>query len=180
MTLSGYAAIFNTETVIAGLFRERIAPGAFREAIERDDVRALFNHNPDVVLGRKSAGTLRLREDAKGLHYTVTINSDDPVAAGLAARVSRRDISGSSFWFGIDNPETDEEWEPAPPRNGLPLRTLKRLSLIDVSPVTFPAYVQASVDSSDGRGAIERVKLRIAIARAWDTDRRAIARIRGL
>ena len=80
MEISGCAAVFDTETVIAGLFRERIAPGAFREAIARDDVRALFNHNPDLVLGRKSAGTLTLREDAKGLHYTVRLNDADSFA----------------------------------------------------------------------------------------------------
>ena len=131
-------------------------------------MRALFNHNPDHVLGRKSAGTLALREDAKGLHYTVQLNDADPFAESVAARISRGDVTGSSFWFGIDNPETDEEWEPGP-RNGLPLRTLLKLRLVDVSAVTFPAYPTASVGVWDGRMAAQMVKLRIAIAkaRAW-------------
>lgn len=55
-TISGYAAVFNTETVIAGLFRERISPGAFRDTLASDDIRASCNHNLDQLLGRKSAG----------------------------------------------------------------------------------------------------------------------------
>ena len=163
--ISGYAALYNVETVIAGLFTEKIAFGAFSEALKRDDPRALWNHDPNVVLGRKSAGTLTLSEDRKGLHYIVRLNDADPFAESVAARIARRDVTGSSFWFAIDNPETDEEWEPGP-RNGLPLRTLKRLRLLDVSPVTFPAYPTASVGVWDGRMAAQLAKVRIAIARA--------------
>jgi Escherichia/Staphylococcus phage prohead protease len=93
---------------IAGLFRERIAPGAFTATIARDDVRALFNHNPDAVLGRMMARTLTLSEDAKSLRYTVQLNADDPIAASVAAKVKRRDVTGSSFWFSVDNPEDEE------------------------------------------------------------------------
>ncbi len=69
--LSGYAAVFNTDTVIAGMFRERIAPGAFTAAVREDDVRALFNHDPNCVLGRTTAGTLSLSEDQTGLRYQI-------------------------------------------------------------------------------------------------------------
>ncbi len=173
MEISGYAALYNVETVIAGLFREKLAPGAFTEAIKRDDVRALLNHNPDHVLGRKSAGTLTLSEDSKGLRYAVRLNPDDPFATSVGARISRRDITGSSFAFAIDNPETDEEWEPPTTRGGLPLRTLKRLRLVDVSPVTFPAYPTASVGAWDGRVAAQMAKVRVAIAKAkaWPYSR---------
>jgi HK97 family phage prohead protease len=172
MEVTGYAAVFDQETVIAGLFRERIAPGAFAESIKRDDVRALFNHNPDTVLGRKSARTLTLREDAKGLWYSVTLNPDDPTAASIGARIKRRDVTGSSFWFAVDSPE-DEEWSPAPTRTGLPLRTLKKLRLIDVSAVTFPAYEPTSVivrtTDADAIAIRERLRARIAVerAKAW-------------
>ena len=147
----------------------RIAPGALSATIARDDVRALWNHNPDAVLGRKTAGTLALSEDARGLRYTVQLNGDDPIAAGVAARIKRRDVTGSSFWFAVDNPD-DEEWEPPATRGGLPLRTLKRLRLVDVSPVTFPAYPTASVTVREAATSVairERLRLRIQIARAW-------------
>ena len=70
--IGGYAAVFNREAVIAGMFREQIAPGAFTDAIGRDDVRALFNHDANFVLGRTVSGTLRLSEDETGLRYDVT------------------------------------------------------------------------------------------------------------
>jgi HK97 family phage prohead protease len=168
MDISGYAALFNVETVIAGLFRERIAPGAFAEGLKRDDVRALFNHNPDVVLGRKIAGTLSLREDANGLVYRVLLNEHDPAAASVAAKIERGDVSGSSFWFAVVAPD-DEEWTPPDARGGLPLRTLKKLRLIDVSAVTFPAYEPTTVSLRNERSAIairERTRLQIQIARA--------------
>jgi HK97 family phage prohead protease len=171
MTIEGYAALFDTEATIAGLFREQIRKGAFSDTIRRDDVRALFNHNPDTVLGRKSAGTLTLREDAKGLRYSVTLNPDDPAAASIAARIKRRDITGSSFWFAVDSPE-DEEWSPAPTRTGLPLRTLKKLRLIDVSAVTFPAYEPTSVIVRTDADAVAirelmRARIEVAKAKAW-------------
>jgi HK97 family phage prohead protease len=65
--MSGYAAMFETEAVIGGLFREVVRPGAFDAAVGRDDVRALFNHDPNYVLGRTLAGTMTLSVDAKGL-----------------------------------------------------------------------------------------------------------------
>lgn len=168
-TISGYAAVFNQETIIAGLFRERIAPGAFAEAIRHDDIRAAFNHSAAEILGRTRAGTLQLYEDAFGLHYSVTINQNDPMAVGVAARVARGDVSGSSFAFGILN-AADEIWTPAP-RGGLPLRTLLRIKLIDVGPVAYPAYGAATATArgrADHMGAarLQVAKARIAIARA--------------
>jgi phage head maturation protease len=70
--LSGYCALFNTEALIAGMFRERIAPGAFADSLRADDIRICYNHDIDRVLGRVSAGTVRLREDARGLRYEAT------------------------------------------------------------------------------------------------------------
>ena len=89
-------------------------------------MRALFNHDPNLVLGRKAAGTLTLSEDTKGLRYVVTLNADDPLAISVAAKMKRRDVTGSSFGFAIDSPD-DEEWTAPAVRGGLPLRTLKRL-----------------------------------------------------
>jgi len=155
---------------------EMVAPGAFSEALKRgDDVRALFNHDANIVLGRTKSGTLKLREDDKGLHYEVELNPDDPIAAGVGARVARRDITGSSFHFDL-NPD-DDEWYPAAKPGGLPRRILRRMGLKDVSPVTFPAYESASVHAArtDAGSIAERRRLRlrleIAKAQAWQPSR---------
>lgn len=135
MRLGGYASVFNTETVIAGLFREQIAPGAFTDAVTQDDVRALFNHDPNFVIGRTVSGTLTLREDETGLAYDA-VPPDTQWARDLMVSVGRGDISQSSFGFEVK----DDEWT-RPERSGdLPLRTIRKAKLYDVSPVTYPAY----------------------------------------
>ena len=73
-SIEGYAAVFNSKTNIGGWFDETIEPGAFARSLsENSDVRALFNHNWDNVLGRTKSGTLRLLEDAKGLNFHVVL-----------------------------------------------------------------------------------------------------------
>jgi HK97 family phage prohead protease len=148
--------------VIAGLFRERISPGAFRDTIANDDIRASFNHNLDRILGRKSAGTATFSEDSKGLRYSVKVNEDDPNARSVAAMIARRDVAGSSFWFEPLSHD-DEEWEPGG-KNELPLRTLKRVRLIEAGPVAMPAYKQTSVTVADVRAREQMLRLRETLA----------------
>jgi HK97 family phage prohead protease len=148
--LEGYAALFNTEAVIGNYFRETIARGAFAEAIGRDDVRALFNHDANFVLGRNKAGTLALREDNAGLRYRVT-PPDTQFARDLVESVRRGDISQSSFAFAVEL----ERW-PAIGRDEQPLRIIQRAKLFDVSPVTYPAYEQTSVSARVDDGEDER------------------------
>src|SRR5262249_31979044 len=111
-TIVGYAAVFysatdpGTEYVLADwsdeCVVEQIAPGAFDRALkDQDDVRALFNHNADYVLGRTASGTLRMTEDDKGLRYEADL-PDTTVARDLAAMVERGDINGSSFAFAVE------------------------------------------------------------------------------
>jgi HK97 family phage prohead protease len=73
-------------------------------------ISASFNHDSNQLLGCKSAGTLRLWEDTKGLRYTITLNEKDPIALSVAAEIARRDVSGSSFWFEPVS-DDDEQWE---------------------------------------------------------------------
>ncbi len=139
-TISGYAAVFNKKSLPLGFqgFREMIAPGAFTETIKTADVRALFNHNPDMVLGRTRSNTLTLEEDQKGLKVAIT-PPDTTWANDLRESIRRRDITQMSFSF-----ETVEDlWEGEDTKS--PLRTLRKVNLFDVSPVTFPAYPQTSV-----------------------------------
>src|SRR3990167_842668 len=150
-TITGYAAVFNKETIIGGGswgFREVIEPGAFDDALSRpDDGRALFNHNPDILLGRTTSETLRLSVDKKGLRFTVTL-PDTAAAKDVRTLIKRGDVSGSSFAFTVD----DDEWEePKANKNDgtikMPLRRIKNVELFDVSPVTYPAYPQTSVSA---------------------------------
>lgn len=149
----GYAAVFNREAVIAGNFRERVLPGAFREAIAADDVRGLFNHNPSQIIGRSKAGTLRAYEDEVGLRYEIDLNADDPEAMSIAAKVQRGDVSGSSFRFVVSR---DGYQIVAAERAGdLPLRSISRVTeLIDVGPVTFPAYDETTTEARDMAAAL--------------------------
>lgn len=141
--LAGYAAMFNQEATIGEFFREVILPGAFSAAIARDDVRAQFNHDANLVLGRTKAGTLVLREDDAGLAYEIT-PPDTTYARDLLVSVARGDVSQSSFMFDV----TGEAWEYPDRSSGqLPLRKITGVKLYDVSPVTFPAYAGTSVSA---------------------------------
>lgn len=130
----GHAAVFGEPADIGGMFREQIAAGAFGSTIQQDDIRALFNHDPNHVLGRTTAGTLTLTEDAVGLK-TVIDPPDTQVARDLAISIERGDISQMSFAFTV----LEDEWIRGEGKT-LDLRTIKKVQLYDVSPVTFPAY----------------------------------------
>jgi len=135
--IAGYAAVFNSPTDIGGYFRERIAPGAFAKSIASDDVRALFNHEDCYVLGRTKNNTLALAEDSKGLRFEA-MPPDVMWCNDLMTQIKRGDISQCSFQFVSRREEWDETGD-------VPLRTLLEVDLIDVSPVTFPAYADTSV-----------------------------------
>ena len=138
-TIVGYAAVFNTEAEIAPGFMEEVAPGAFARALMEDDVRALWNHNADYVLGRTKSGTLRLSEDVRGLRYEV-IPPDTAWARDLITLIKRGDINQSSFGFNVTKQDRKTE------DNGRRMRRIiQSVKLYDVSPVTFPAYSETEV-----------------------------------
>lgn len=144
-TLVGYAAVYNSVAQIGKYFLEKIAPGAFRDAIRTSDTRALLNHDRNFLLGRTASGTLRLLEDQKGLRYEIQINPYDSAARDVVARIKRGDLNASSFGFTVS--EEDEHWA-FDKTHVLPLRTILRVQqLFDISPVTFPAYSETSVSA---------------------------------
>lgn len=130
----GHAAVFGQATEIGGWFREQIEPGAFKSSIKKDDVRALFNHDPNFVLGRNIAGTLIMSEDETGLKVSID-PPDTQFARDLGISIARGDINQMSFSFQV----LEEEWKMGEKKE-LDLRTIKKVRLYDVSPVTFPAY----------------------------------------
>ena len=133
----GYAARFNELSEEMWGMREKIAPGAFKEAIGKSDVRALWNHDPNYVLGRTKNGTLQIREDEQGLFYEVT-PPDAQWARDLMESIKRGDVDQSSFAFTVEAQEWDERSDPI-------TRTIVKVrELFDVSPVTYPAYPTAT------------------------------------
>jgi HK97 family phage prohead protease len=136
----GHAAVFDVLSENLGGFREIIKPGAFTKALQEDDIRALFNHNPGFILGRKASGTLALREDDKGLAIEI-IPPDTHTANDVLKSIERGDISQMSFGFRVR--AGGESWSED--ENGETIRTLTDLKLFDVSPVTFPAYPKTGV-----------------------------------
>lgn len=130
--VSGYAAVFGEEADIAGLFRERIAPGAFAEAVGRDDVVFLVNHE-GLPLARTRSGTLTLQEDGRGLRMETILDPEDPDVRSILPKMRRGDLDKMSFAFRVK----DEEWDDS---EDMPLRIIRKVDLYDVSIVTTPAY----------------------------------------
>ncbi len=137
--IEGYAAVFNTDSEDMG-FVERIAPGAFKKALKRSDARALFNHDPNYVLGRQSSGTLSLKEDKNGLWMSVRPPDTQLIRDMVLSPIERGDINQQSFGFTIE----EDEWKGLD--SDVPTRTIKQVQeVFDVSPVTYPAYQDTSV-----------------------------------
>lgn len=138
--IAGTAAVTNSLSDEIFGFREKIAPGAFKAALEKSDVRGLFNHDPNLILGRVKSGTMTLRADAKGLHYEITELPQS--RADVAEAIERGDVDGNSFSFTVER----DSWEY--PKSGPAIRTVEEFGeLFDVGPVTFPAYPQTTVSA---------------------------------
>ena len=158
LTIEGYFAVFNSNYDIAPGMSESVAPGAFSETLA-GDVRALVNHDTTLVLGRTTAHTLELREDAHGLWGKIAINPKDGDAMNLYERVKRGDVNQCSFGFDI----LDEESTISD--NGDIHWTMKKVELYEVSCCTFPAYESTNITARSA----ERDKIKERQAEAWRT-----------
>lgn len=135
----GYGSVFNSRSEPLWGFREIIKPGAFDDVLT-NDVRGLFNHDPNFILGRSTSGTLALRVDERGLQYNITAPDTQTIRDLVIAPMMRGDITQSSFAFQVAR-DGDDWYED---EEGVVIREISRLSrLYDVSPVTYPAYQEA-------------------------------------
>lgn len=137
--LRGYALKWEQRYMMKG-FTERVARKALDQA-DMSDVRALLNHDPNIVLGRTKSGTLRLKMDDIGLAYEIDI-PDTQAGRDLAYSIKRGDISQSSWGFSLNGNEDDDWTRDADGEH----RVLNRIRRVwDVSPVTFPANPDTTV-----------------------------------
>jgi len=149
--IEGHAAVFNQWSEEIGVwfpFREKVLPGAFADTIKTDDIRALYNHDVNYVLGRNKAGTLFLEEDDTGLKVRI-LPPDTQWARDLLVSIERGDVSQMSFGFTV----ISDRWGT---EEGTDVRELVKVKLYDVSPVTFPAYPQTDVGVRSAMEAYER------------------------
>lgn len=140
----GSAAVFDMRSNLLRTpwgepFREVIKPGAF-DGVMKDDVRALFNHDPNYVLARSKSGTLSLTVSDRSLDYEIDTPATRTIQDLVVAPMKRGDISQSSFAFRVASGGDDWDYD----EDGVLVRTITKVSaLLDVSPVTYPAYSQS-------------------------------------
>lgn len=139
--LEGYFAVFGSVYQVCPGGTESIRQGAFSDSIS-GDVRALYNHNQDIVLGRTSAGTLELKEDSRGLWGRIKINCDDTEAMNAYSRIQRGDITQCSFGFDVEEEATESRDD-----GSIHWTILKVNPLYEISPCVFPAYQETNISA---------------------------------
>ena len=163
--VSVYAAVFDSETDIGGMFREKIERGAFTDAVGRDDVVFLVNHD-GLPLARTRSGTLTLKEDKRGLFMESELDANDPDVRAIVPKMKRGDLDKMSFAF---MPEV-EEWDDS---GDIPVRTIRQASLHDVSIVTHPAYNDTDIGLRSYQPTVKpaneaikaRLRMKLALSR---------------
>lgn len=152
-TISGYAARFGDETVIASSFREKLAAGCFSRTLrESPDVVMLLDHDSGRVLGRTTAGTLTLREDRIGLWFSLEADTTTPSGMEALGTVKRGDVHGCSFGFRVRS----EEWQDGDDR--LPLRIITDVDLYELTITAFPAYPTTSATIAGQRSKTSKAE----------------------
>lgn len=150
--VEGYFSVFNEIYNVWDGATESIRQGAFTDSMN-GDVRALYNHNTDVVLGRTTNGTLELRQDDKGLWGRIKLNKKDTEAMNVYQRIARGDITGCSFGFDIEKEERTINED-----GSVHFEITKVNPLFEISPCVFPAYEATRIEAR-GR-ELENIKKR--------------------
>lgn len=140
--LSGYAHIFGQRALVNRQYEE-MRQGSFDKALKNSDVRAFYQHDRNMLLGRQSSGTLRVSADSKGLQYEVDL-PNTTYANDLRELVARGDLNEMSFGF---IPKV-VSWSKA--TDGLLVRSHESVGeLVDISPVSIPAFSGTSISMRD-------------------------------
>lgn len=158
--ISGYAAVFNSESRILNGFIETIHPSAFDDVLSTNpDVIGVFNHDRNLLLGRTSNGTMRLSADAYGLRYEISPNEKTSIGKDVVEWVKDRTVVGSSFAFAVRKDGTGDSWQRG--SDGMQRREVRKVALLeDCGPVVRPAYPAASV-------VVSRRALEMALGEAF-------------
>lgn len=141
--LTGYAVKWEMKSQVLGFlrkFREQFKKGAFTESLEKDDQLFLWSHDPSKVLGRTKNGTLRLEEDDIGLRFELDL-PNTTLGNDAYETIKRGDVDGVSFGFKVEADEIQDT------DNDLPLKTVTKARLFEVSVVAFPAYPDSEVSA---------------------------------
>ncbi|MDC8450812.1 MAG: HK97 family phage prohead protease [Nitrospira sp.] len=164
--LVGYGAVYNSKSLDLGGFVEVIQPGAFRDSLRTREVRALYAHDDHALLGRTRNGTLELREDAKGLRFSLRL-PNTTLGRDIAALVGDGTLSQMSFGFSVA--KDGDAWTR---ERGQMVRVLKKVNLSELSIVATPAYEETSVSLREAVAALDS-----AIAQALADRRRRLAEL---
>lgn len=143
--IGGIAAVINSVTDL-GYFEEVIEKGAFDNALSKDyDIRCLFNHEAELILGRTKANTCNVFVNGDGnLEYTWVPDYENPTHMSVVRSIMRGDITQSSFAFTIK----EQKWSESTKYGSMGKRTITMIEdLYDVSPVTYPAYADTEADA---------------------------------
>lgn len=189
-TIEGYGAVFysasdpGTEYRLWDNYYERIMPGCFDRAIREDDVRSMFNHDANQLLGRRQfndGDTLRLSVDAIGLRYEIDIDPDDPTHQNLIPKLRSGKVSGASFMFEVTRRSwLEEERGEGDNKRTVDVVQIEEVRLWEVGPVVFPAYESATSEArslerqaidqerSERRGKSERERFRLRLQLQMD------------
>lgn len=134
--LAGHAIVFGELSVDLGGFRERIRASAVDRAVQgNSDLRALWNHDSNHPIGRRTAGTLSYWKDARGLAVEI---SPPKSAAAYVEAIERRDVTGMSFAFQT----LEDDWYL---EGDVVYRDVIDMLVSEVSAVTFPAYPSTDI-----------------------------------
>jgi HK97 family phage prohead protease len=166
--IAGMAAVFNKRSDNLGGFREIIEPGAFDDT-DMSDVRGLFNHDSNYVLGRNKSETLRLVRNENGLGYEIDMPDTQTIRDLVLAPIERGDVDQSSFGFIVG--QGNDSWDEND--DGVLIRTIHKIrQLFDVSPVTFPAYQDTTVGARSMQSFLENRNKMVEDAQAKMDARR--------
>jgi len=175
--IGGIAAVVNSVTDL-GMFEEVILPGAFDYALSKDyDIRCLFNHESELILGRTKADTCKVFVNADGnLEYTWVPDYENPTHISVVRSIMRGDITQSSFAFTIK----EQTWADSTKYGTMGKRTIKVIEdLYDVSPVTYPAYEETEADArSIIKMRDEEIQIKAAEQSQIDADILKVALLR--